>query len=307
MRTKISFWAAVSRAPFFTGSALPVGLGAAAAWYQSGQFHLGLFALTLVGAVLIHAGANITNDYYDHLSGADDINPNYCTPLFGGSRMIQQGLMTPRATLIAGVACLGAAAAIGIILTWLRGWPVLALGVIGILSGFFYTAPPFKLGYRGWGELAIALDFGVLMVAGAQYVQAQEITAVGLAASAPIALLIMQILYVNQFPDAPADAQAGKRHLVVRMGPARARFGVPAVFVVTYASIVAAVAYALAPAWCLLGLLSAPLAVGASAVILQYYGQPKRLVPASAMTIGAHALTGILLILGYVLGAAALH
>jgi len=304
MTKRISFWAAVSRAPFFTASALPVGLGAAAAWYHSGLFHLGLFALTLIGAVLIHAGANISNDYYDHLSGADDINPNFCTPFFGGSRMIQQGLMTPRATLAAGLACLGAGAAIGIVLTVLRGWPVLALGVVGGLCAFFYTAPPVKLGYRGWGELAVALSFGVLMVAGAEYVQMRQVNSFGLAASAPVALLILLVLYVNQFPDAPADGQAGKRHLVVRLGTARARFGVPLLFAATYGSILAAVASALAPGWCLIALVTAPLGAGASAVVIQYYDRPKRLIPASTMTIAAHALTTLLLITGYVIGGA---
>ncbi|UCH34702.1 MAG: 1,4-dihydroxy-2-naphthoate octaprenyltransferase [Armatimonadota bacterium] len=304
MRKKLSFWAAVSRAPFFTGSALPVGLGAAAVWYQSGEFRLGLFVLTLVGAVLVHAGANIANDYYDHLSGADDINPDFHTPLFGGSRLIQDGLMTPRATLMAALACLSIAAVIGIVLTWLRGWPILALGLVGVLSGFFYTAPPLKLSYRGWGELAVALDFGVLMVAGTQYVQVRAVTAVGLAASVPVALLILLVLYVNQFPDAPADGQAGKRHLVVRWGTRRARLGVPVLYAATYASILAAIAAGLAPGWCLVALLTAPLGAGASAVVWQYHSQPKRLVPASAMTIAAHALTSVLLIIGYVAGRA---
>jgi len=304
MGTRIPFWAAVSRAPFFTGSALPVGLGAAAAWYHAGQFHLGLFALTLIGAVLIHAGANIANDYYDHLSGADDINPNFHTPFYGGSRMIQQGLMTPRATLISGLACLGLGAIIGIALAALRGWPVLAIGAAGALVAFFYTAPPIKLSYRGLGEVAVALSFGVLMVAGAEYVQVRQISAVGLAASVPVALLILLVLYVNQFPDAPADAQAGKRHLVVRLGTARARFGVPLLFAGTYASILLAVAYGLAPGWCLIALLTVPLGAGASAVDLKYHDRPKRLVAASALTIAAHALTTLLLIAGYIVGGA---
>jgi 1,4-dihydroxy-2-naphthoate octaprenyltransferase len=306
VKRKLSLWAAVSRAPFFTGSALPVGLGAAVAWYQTGCFHGGLFVLTVIAAVLLHAGANIANDYYDHLSRADDINPNYYTPFYGGSRMIQQGLMTPRATLIAALVCLGVAAAIGGVLTWLRGWPVLALGLVGGLSGFFYTAPPLKLSYRGWGELAVALDFGVLMVAGAEYVQARTITAAGLVASIPVALLILLVLYVNQFPDAPSDAQAGKRHLVVRLGTARARFGVPLLFAGVYASILGAVAGGLAPGWCLIALLTAPLGAGASALDLRFHDRPKRLPPASAMTIAAHAVTTLLLIIGFAAGRGAL-
>jgi len=298
-------WVAVSRAPFFTASALPVGLGAAAAWYRAGQFHGGLFALTVIGAVLIHAGANIANDYYDHLSGADELNVNFFTPLYGGSRMIQQGLMTPRATLVAALTCLGLGAVIGVVLTLLRGWPVLALGIAGAAMGFFYTAPPLKLGYRGLGEPAVALSFGVLMVAGAEYVQTQHISAVGLAASAPVALLIMAVLYVNQIPDEPADAQAGKRNWVVRLGPRRARWGVPLVFAATYGSILLAVGYALAPGWCLIALLTMPLAAGAVAVDLQYYDKPKRLPAASALTIATHALTALLLIIGYVVGASA--
>jgi 1,4-dihydroxy-2-naphthoate octaprenyltransferase len=304
MKARIAFWAGVSRAPFFTAAALPVGLGAAAAWWHSGQFHGGLFALTAIGAVLIHAGANIANDYYDHLTGADELNVNYFTPLYGGSRMIQQGLMTPRATIIAGMTCLGAGAAIGIALTVLRGWPILALGVAGSMMAFFYTAPPVKLSYRGWGEPAVALSFGALMVAGAEYVQVRHITAVGLAASAPVSLLILQVLFVNQFPDAPSDGQAGKRNWVVRLGTRRARYGVSLIYAAIYASILAAIVSGLAPGWCLIALLTAPLAAGASMVNLQYHDQPKRLPPASGLTIAAHALTTLLLAIGYLLGAA---
>ena len=64
----------------------------------------------------------------------------------------------------------------GAYLVWAVGWPVLALGAFGALTGFCYSATPLKLGSRGWGELFIMLDFGVLPVLGAYYVQAEAFT-----------------------------------------------------------------------------------------------------------------------------------
>jgi len=95
----LTLWLKELRAPFFTASVIPILLGAAVAWSKGFPFSWGLFILTLLGGVLLHAGANVSNDYYDHKSGTDDINVEFVNPFTGGSRMIQKGLMTPRQVL----------------------------------------------------------------------------------------------------------------------------------------------------------------------------------------------------------------
>ena len=79
-----------------------------------------------------------------------------------------------------------------------------------------YTAPPFRLVHRGLGELCVALGFGPIMVLGASYVEEQRFSFEAFYVSLPVAILIALVLYANEIPDRPGDAQAGKRTLPVR-------------------------------------------------------------------------------------------
>ena len=169
----------------------------------------------------LHAGANIANDYFDSVSGNDWVNKNV-TPFSGGRQFIQQNILSPKATLAASLFCLALGASLGLVILYLtHSWFILILGLIGLLGGFFYTAPPVKLGYRGVGEIAIAFLFGILPVYGSYYLQTGLIDIIPLPAACVVGILIFLIIFVNEFPDLPADAAVNKKTLVVR-------FGVPA-------------------------------------------------------------------------------
>jgi len=299
--SRIKLYLQELRAPFFTGSIVPVVLGAVIAWAKVGQFHWGWFILTLIGGMALHAGANVSNDYYDHISGNDEVNREFVRPFTGGSRMIQKGLMTPREVLIEAMALYAVAIPIGIYFIVVRGPLILLLGAIGALSGFFYTAPPLKLVHRGVGEIFIGLNFGVLMTLGAYYVQAGSFAWEPVVASLPVAFLIVAILYINEFQDYTADKAVGKRHWVVRLGKERAVWGFVAIMALTYLSILAGVAGRVLTPWTLIALLTVPLSLKAVTVAHKSYNDSKALTPANAATIGAHLTTGIALTIAYIL------
>jgi 1,4-dihydroxy-2-naphthoate octaprenyltransferase len=294
------FWLHASRYEFFTGVVAPAAVGGAVAWWQSAGFHWGLWLLTLLGLLFIHASANLANDYFDHLSGNDAINREFIRPFTGGSRVIQQGLAAPRQVLAAALVCLTLGAAIGLLLTWLRGWPILLIGLVGGLSGFFYTAPPLKLGYRGWGELFIALDFGVLPVLGTYFVQTQRFSMAAFWASLPVALLISAILWINQFPDYHADRAVGKLHWVVRLGRQRSAVVYAGMMALTYLAVIVPVALQILPPLALLILVTLPLTVRGINVALRQYDRPPELAPANAATVGVHLVLSLLLAAGLV-------
>jgi 1,4-dihydroxy-2-naphthoate octaprenyltransferase len=211
------YWAA-TRPQYLTGSAAPVLVGFMAGLSVAGGLHWPLFVLSLLAIMALHAGANVINDYYDHLSGNDWVNTNP-TPFSGGSRFIQQGALSPRATLWTGLACLGLGAGIGlVIVAWTGSVFILGLGLAGLLGGFFYTARPIKLGYRGVGEPVIAILFGLLPVYGSYYLQAGKVDSVPLLPALIVGALIFEVILINEFPDLQADAQVGKRTLVVALG-----------------------------------------------------------------------------------------
>ncbi len=303
MMGRIGFWVRASRFQFFTASIVPVVVGGAVAYHDTGALLWGYWLATLVALVLLHAAANLANDYYDHLSGNDEINVEFISPFTGGSRFIQQQLTSPVSILIAALLCLAAGSAIGIVLVWLRGWPILILGVIGGLSGFFYTADPLRLGYRGVGEFFIFLDFGILPVLGTYYVQTQQFAISAGAAAIPVALLIAAVLWINQFPDYRADRAVDKKHWVVHLGRRRASYIYAAMLLLALASVPVFAVLGWMPRWTLIGLLMLPLAISAMRTAWRHYDDPPKLLPANVATIIMHLATGLLIALGFIVSA----
>jgi 1,4-dihydroxy-2-naphthoate octaprenyltransferase len=293
-------WIVKLRAPFFTAAVVPVCLGAAVAWARAGAFDLWIFLLTLVGAVCLHAGTNMTNDYFDHKWGSDEVNTEFANPFTGGSRLIQMGLVKPGVFLWQGVAFFVVGSLIGLVLAWTRGPWVLWLGIIGVSSGYFYTAPPFRLAGVGLGEPLIGLCFGPLMVLGSYYVQTQAVSWEPVVAALPVGLLIALVVWINQFQDMKADAEVGKNHWVVRLGRRRSATLYGLALAAVYLALAAGVLFGVVTPFALLGLLTLPLALKAYRVARVHYDHPKELTPANAATIQIHLLTGVLITLGYV-------
>jgi 1,4-dihydroxy-2-naphthoate octaprenyltransferase len=293
---------AAIRPQFFLAIVLPVLLGTAVAWRETHVFHPLLFLLALLAAVLCHAGANVINDYFDFRSGADNLNPAPLSPYAGGSRMIQRGLLTPRQIYIYGLVLLSTAVLIGLVLVAITGAPLLAIGLLGVASAWLYSAPPIAINYRGLGEVLIGLNFGVLPVLGACYVQVRAFPASALAASLPIAFLASEILYVNQFPDYAWDKAAGKRTLVVALGRERGVRVYPLFAAAALLCVVAAVASNLLPPASLLALAAAAPVWLATRALEAAGGDSARMMPAIRITIAVHAFVGMVLILAVLLG-----
>jgi len=298
---KLQIWLTEVRAPFFTATIVPILLGAVIAWARTGTLHSGLFLLAMLGGLLLHAGTNVANDYFDHRSGTDDVNVEFVRPFTGGSRMIQNGLLTPREVISGALAAFALACVVGLYLAYVRGPLILVLGLVGIFSGFFYTAPPFNLVSRGIGEFFIGLNFGVLMTLGSFFVQTGQLAWEPVVASIPVGLLIAGVLYINEFQDAPADGAVGKDHLVVRLGRKRAAWGYLLMMVATYVVIVVAAVLRITSPFTLVALATLPVAVRAIGVARAHYDEYLKLVPANAATVFLHLLTGLLLSAGYLL------
>jgi 1,4-dihydroxy-2-naphthoate octaprenyltransferase len=288
-----------TRLPFLTATFVPVLLGIAVAAWTNG-FSWWLALVTLVGGACIHLGLNVANDVFDTTSGADAANVNP-TQFSGGSRVVHYGLLSLRTITLLSLAFYAVGIAIGIGLAAARGWDLLWLGVAGALLSLFYTAPPLKLVHRGLGEIVVLLGFGPIMTLGAYFVQAREYDLEPLLASIPVGILIALVLYVNEVPDRPADAAAGKRTLPVRLSKDAVVNGYAAAVAVTFAliAVFAVAGWIVRPA--IIALAAAPLAVPVYRALRDHYEEPYTLMPAMAKNIQLHLATGILLILGYLL------
>jgi 1,4-dihydroxy-2-naphthoate octaprenyltransferase len=294
------------RAPSLVAGLMPpLVAGALAAWQGRpvDPLHLALCAL---GVVALQAGVNLANDYFDDASGLD-ADPDFSSMPFPlGSRVIQSGALSRRGVLVFSAACFGAGAACGLALDAVHpGNVVLGLGAAGALLGWFYTAPPLRLAYRGVGEPVTFALFGPLAVLGTTYVLTGGVDAAAALLSVVVGLLVMTILYVHHFPQHEADRRHAKRTPVVRLGPARAGRLVPLFLALPYALVAAAVAAGMLP-WPTLGFgLTLPLALRATRAALSRAEQPRAMTRAFAQVLGVHFFGSLLLAGGLLLGAPA--
>jgi 1,4-dihydroxy-2-naphthoate octaprenyltransferase len=280
---------AATRPAFLTASLLPVLSGIALAWGMSGQIHIGLALLTLLNIALIHSGANVLNDYFDARNGTDAANTQRIFPFSGGSRFIQNGVLTQGDTLRLGLWLMGSGALLGLAFTAVSGLFILWLGIVGGLLAIFYSAPP-CLACRGLGDFVIATCFGVLPVVGTVYIQTGSLANEAIWAGAIIGCFVAAILWINSIPDIEADRQAGKMTLPVRLGTQRAPYGLIALFVMGFALVV------LAPLSSGKYLALLAIAPATMAIINLLRGQ---MIPAIPLTLATHASVSILLMVGF--------
>jgi len=202
----IAIWLQAIRSYSLTASATPVLVGTAMA-IRNGFFSPSRFVLALAGALAVQIGTNLINDYYDYAKGVDSPES------VGGSRVIQQELLTPGEVWWGGIAAFAIGAAFGLILVYRCGWPVLLLGIASVAAGYFYTASPVSLAYVALGELTVFVFMGPIIVLGAYYVMALKFAWRPLIASLPIGCLVAAILHANNIRDIESDRVYQKRTL----------------------------------------------------------------------------------------------
>jgi 1,4-dihydroxy-2-naphthoate polyprenyltransferase len=295
-----------TRLPFLTATVVPVGLGISIAALH-GQWHWWLAILTLIGGMAVHLGLNVANDVFDTMSGADQANVTP-TQFSGGSRVILYGLLSLRQMVQMMLGFYAVAVGIGLYLAVTRGfWPLLGIGAAGVFISIFYTAPPFRFVHRGLGEIMVFLGFGPIMTIGAYYVQAKHWSWEAVYASLPVAILIALVLYVNEVPDRPGDAAAGKRTLPVRWSKETV--------IAVYAGSVA-VAFGLILGGAIADMIVRPTIIALAALPLarpvyegmkDFYESPYQLMPRMGKGVQLHLAAGMLLIVGYIIAIIAGH
>lgn len=289
-----------TRPAFLVASLLACLIGLANGWHDGITLDASLALVTLLFALLAHAGANVLNDYYDALNGSDARNTGRIFPFTGGSRFIQNGVLTAAQTRDFGFALMAGVALAGLWLMAYSAPQLMYVGVTGLFIGWAYSAPPFRLNSRGLGELCVAAGF-LAITAGTDFVQRKGFAAEPFIAGLSYALLVASLLYINQFPDRRADTEAGKLHWVARLEVRHARWGYVLIAAFSHLWLLFSVAMDWLPRLSLLALFALPLSARAGFELWRHAAQPQRLGEAIRLTIAAMGVHGVLLSLALVL------
>ena len=283
--------------PFsFTASLLPVSVGGAIAFSQ-GLMHWTLFLAALIGALGLHIGTNVTNEIYDVRHGIDSIT----SPRM--SMAILKGRISERGAFTVAWSAFAIAALMGIYLAVNRGWPIVLLGLIGFIGGYFYTAPPFQYKYRALGLPLVFILMGPLMVIGGYYAVTGRFDSTLLVVSVPVGLLVAAILHGNEWRDVAEDTRHGFTTLSAQVGREGAHWVYVMLVLGAYVALGLAVMVGALPRPALLTLLSLPLMAWIlRAAELGAEGHLRAIAMIDLMTARLHGAFGLLLLVGLVAG-----
>jgi 1,4-dihydroxy-2-naphthoate octaprenyltransferase len=290
----VRLWVMAARPRTLPAAIAPVLVGTAAAVQEAHHLRVGAFVAALLGSVFIQVGTNLANDYSDARRGAD------AADRLGPVRVTSSGLVAPRRVLVATWVAFGVAVAAGIYLATVAGVVILIVGAASIAAGVLYTGGPRPYGYEGLGELFVFLFFGLVAVNGSYYVQLERLDWLPFGLSLAVGFISSAILVVNNVRDMETDRRAGKRTLAVRMGRERTRRLYVLLLVLAFASVPISLAAADGPAWGLLALAAAPLAVRPARAVMTRTDGPS-LNGALAGTGALLAAFGLLLAAGLVI------
>jgi len=282
------------RLPFISASALAFIFGSL---INRHSFDPEGFFLGLTAVIGMHLGANLINDYADSRSGADWQDRRYYN-FFGGSKLIQEGVLSERFYLSAALLCftVSLVSAIGLLFV-LKSLLALWLYLAVLFLGVAYSCPPLKFAYRRCGEIVIFLLFGPALVMGGYFIQTGIFPDMpSFLLSLPLGLLTANILFANEIPDYPADEKASKHTLVSLVGIGRAYL----VYLALLAGALIAIGLAvlknyLSPWACLSVFLLLP-GIRAMLVIKRHHGDKARLIESSKLTIAIQGMAAAILI-----------
>ncbi len=275
-----------TRPRFYPASVLPVLVGCAWGFAQSGHAYGLVSLIALAATVCVHAASNVLNDVGDDINGSDAANMERLYPFTGGSRFIQNGVLTAAQMQRFGLGLLAFSALLGLWLVVERGPGVLIFGLTGVALAVLYSLPGAQLSGRGIGEVCIAIAFGLLPVTGAAWLQSGIVDTASILVSLPVGCWVAAILLINEIPDMRADEAAGKRTWPVRFGYGGTRFLYVALQAIAFTALLVLVVRGALPTWSLavpLALLA--VALGAASRIPAARADTGKILPAIKATL----------------------
>lgn len=283
-------------------STIPMLVAAALVYANdAANFDIIWFIVACIGIYFIEIGKNAVNEFVDYLSGVDTyITPDRRNPFSGGKKTIVDGKLSVMETFVISIFTMCCALIIGVVIAFFKEPAILWIGVAGAMLAVFYSLPPLKLNYHGWGEVAVGTAFGPLLMSGIYVMLTGTIEWEVIAAGVPLGFLITNILWINQYPDYEADLKGGKRNWLVRIGKKKGIKVYIGLYAAAYVSAIALAIIFADPLW-LLTFITIPIAIFTVKTASRHYDDIARLINANARTVQIYVLFGAMMIVAALL------
>ncbi len=214
----LAAWRIACRLPSLLVAISPVLVGTALAWERTGRFDATTMLLTLAAAVLLQVISNLQNDVGYTTRGAERHGNRTGLP-----RATANGWLEIEQVRRAIVICCGLTLLLGVPLVIAHGWPVLAMGLSSLVAALAYMGGPRPIAYTPLGELVVFIFFGIVAVAGSDYVQTGDVGMTTWMASVALGALAASALAVNNHRDIAHDRSVGRRTFAVIFGASASR------------------------------------------------------------------------------------
>jgi 1,4-dihydroxy-2-naphthoate octaprenyltransferase len=291
-KSHTELWQAAIKLPMYTVAVIPITVGTAIAFAETGNFDPTIFSLFLSAAILIVAWLNLSNDVFDAETGIDKNKAHSVVNLTG-----KKNLIFWLGNILLAVAILE----IITIATLQKDMTVLGIIFLSCFLGYTYQGPPFRLGYQGLGEIICFVCFGPLALAAAYYSQTKSFSSINLAASMIIGVTTSIILFCSHFHQVEDDLAAGKLSPIVRLGTERGArvllWFVVGIFLLNIILIV----MGFFPPSTLLILISLPFAYDLVTHVSTHHNQAEKVSNSKFIAVKLHFFSGLLLAIGFIM------
>jgi 1,4-dihydroxy-2-naphthoate octaprenyltransferase len=206
-------WRVACRLPSLLVAVSPVLVGTALAWERSGRFDVLTMLLALAAAVLLQVISNLQNDVGYTARGAERLGNRTGLP-----RATANGWLAVEQVRVAITACCLGTLLLGLPLVATHGWPVLLMGLGSMLAALAYMGGPRPIAYTPFGEAIVFVFFGLVAVAGSDFVQTGSVGTVTWLAAVALGALAAAALAVNNHRDIAHDRSVGRRTFAVVLG-----------------------------------------------------------------------------------------
>lgn len=305
---KLQIWLAQTRANFLLLAVVLTFLGFALAMNDinptNGSLNVFHLILLLIGNILAHTSVNLFNEYSDFKTRIDFHTIR--NPFSGGSGMIVSGKTKPETVLKAAIITMLIGLAIGIYFIIIAHWFLSILIVISVLTIVLYTPLLAKILL---GEFFAGLTLGSFVVIGTyiglianpEMELSQILPLKVIIVSIPAGILTSLLLFLNEFPDAEADKEGGRYHLVIAFGKKTSGYLYCLGIFLVYAMIIITPILNLGSYFIYLGLLTLPLALKSGAAAVKHGNEIDKIIPAMGINVLVVLITDLLMGVGILL------